>query len=132
MQESSVFDLIHDRDGLVWQVMLVRRLAPAQKRPDKIVWHVQMHAQSTVKGAHLVTTGTLDQAKDSRLLTLLGSEPVTLRAGAIRFEAVDEKQIPGSAVEAVSGLKNTLSSKGVTELKRQSVAQVVDRLCSFA
>ena len=62
---------------------------------------------------------------------LLGPESVTLRAGTISFEAADEKQIPGSAVEGVLGLKNTLLSKGVTDLKRRSVAQVVDRLCAF-
>jgi len=131
MQETSVFDLIHDRDGLVWQVIVSKRLAPARKRADKIVWHVEMHAQSTVKGAHLVSTGTLDHDKDARLLMLLGPESVTLRAGTISFEAAEEKQIPGSAAEGVLGLKKNLLSKGVTDLKRRSVAQVVDRLCAF-
>lgn len=131
MQETSVFELIHDRDGLVWQVVMTKRLAPATKRADKIVWHVQLHAETAVKGAHLVGTGTLDGRRDARLIELLGPEAVRLRTGGIRFEAVDERQIPGSAVEGVVGLKKSLLSMDVTDLKRRAVAETVDRICAF-
>ena len=131
MQESTVFDLIPDRDGLVWRVILSKHLAPAQKRVDKLVWQVRMHAEAKVSGALLADTGTLNRVQDARLLEILGNEPIFLRSGAVRFEAAEEKQIPGSAVEAVLGIKKILLSQGVKDIKVRIVTEQVDRLCSF-
>ncbi len=131
MQASTVFDLIHDGDGLVWQVILSQHLAPALKRADKVVWHVRMHAEAKVTGASLAASGVLDRVNDSRLLGLLGDEPVILRSGDVKFEAAEEKQIPRSAVEATSGIKNTLSSKAVKAIKVLAVIRQVECLSAF-
>jgi hypothetical protein len=132
MQESSIFDLIPDRDGLVWQVILTKYLGPAQQRADKLVWQVRMHAEAKVNGAVLADSGTLCRRADSRLLDILGKESIILKSGEIRFEAIEEKQIPRSAVEAVAGLRKTLLSCVVKDIKARAVTRQVEDLCSFS
>ena len=132
MTESTIFDLISDRDGLVWQVVLTRHLGPARQRADKLVWQVHMHAEAKVTGALLVDSGTLCRSGDSRLLQILGNESIVLRSGEIRFEAIEEKQIPRSAVEGVAGLRKTLLSSIVKDIKARAVTRQVENLCSFS
>lgn len=132
MQESTIFDLISDRDGLLWQVILTKYLGPAQQRADKLVWQVRMHAEAKVTGALLVDSGSLCRTGDSRLIEILGKESIVLKSGEIRFEAIEEKQIPRSAVEAVAGLRKTLLSGIVKDIKARAVTRQVEDLCSFS
>ena len=123
---------VTDKAGITWHFSTkVENVADPQDSKG-ILWQATLQAHTRVSFADLTRTGTLDSVEDVRLGHLMEGKTITLEARPVQLRDPTEEGLKSQFVDSIQGLRDRLSRQRLDQIKRQLVAQWIERRQQFA
>ena len=131
-QEANQLGKARDLDGLDWQLTVKVTQVPDKTDPKGLLWQVQVGFRTAADAARFIATGTLDAAKDRRLVEIIGSDIVELSMRPSVHQVANEEAARALLVELLPRLKAEFSARPLAEIKRTLIGRWVDDHCCFS
>lgn len=122
---------IIDGDGLKWQLRISYHEEVEKTEKTSSYWKGVIAAGADVGVKELIACGTLDEAKDARLIALIGSGIIPLVLKPLVFRASTSEGVKTTVSEEVARFKKGLGASHLYEVKRKLVGRWVDEQRRF-
>lgn len=128
---ENQLDQVRDGDGLPWELAVKVTQVPDPASPKGLLWQLRLLIKTRAQISRLVETGTLDAAKDARLIEMIASDSVDLAMRPLTYHAPNEEAARALLVEVLPKLKASFARSSLAEVKRSLVGRYVDEGCRF-
>jgi hypothetical protein len=137
-QQAKLWTRAHDYRSLVdqsqfpWEVTVRYSQTPLVTHETKLIWMAQILISAQAGAGILVSTGLLDEVKDSRLIQLIGMDRVPMTMEPHRFSSHgSEEEVRGKWEAFFPYLRETFSKNGFQDLKKTWIARWIEQKTAF-
>lgn len=124
-------DEIYDADGLAWALKISTKQLPSRLNTKGTLWEITLSISAEVTASGFVASGTLDPARDQRLIHLIGDAAVPLAMRPVQYMAESDDAARKILSEAVQALAEDIKSKSMHPLKRSLIGRYIDQKSQF-
>lgn len=129
--EHNANHSIIDGDGLKWQVRISYHEEVEEEEKKTLYWQAVVTVGADAGVKELLSTGTLDESRDARLIGLIGKRGIPLVLKPLVFRASTSEGIRSTVSEEVANFRRKLGASHLYEVKRKLIGRWVDEQRRF-
>lgn len=122
---------LEDAEGLVWNLKVQSQELPRHDDLHAGEWRLIFLVSCLASAGDFIRTGTLDEVKDARLISLIGSQQVQLKMRPRQFAFKTIEDTRSFMVDYVASLRKEMKASNLQSTKRRLIGQHIHRIMGF-